>query len=81
MSGDMAIRVGENMPDQYRKMYKSSCTNCGATFSIIHQMQFADVGRAERQARSFDNILAEEHVDPKFTGHPRYYELDDLDSN
>lgn len=73
----MAIRVGTKIPAQYRKMEKSVCKICGATFSIIHQQALADQKLATSQIDILRNILSEEHVDPKFKDHPESYELDD----
>jgi len=77
MSQSMAIRVGEKMPDEYQKMTKAVCDNCGATFSIIHYQAFADAARAANQIDTLKSILGEEHVDPKFQDHLKSYDLDD----
>jgi hypothetical protein len=68
MSQHKAIRVGEKMPSQYRKMAKAVCTNCGATFSIVHHHDQSD---------ALKSILSGEHVDDKFQDHPPSYDLDD----
>jgi hypothetical protein len=77
MTQSMAMRVGEKIPAQYRKMAKSVCKTCGATYSIIHQQAFADQELATNQVEILTNILSGEHVDPKFQSHPESYELDD----
>ena len=77
MTQSMAIRVGQKIPAQYRKMAKSACKTCGATFSIVHQQAFANQELATGQIDILKHILSEEHVDPKFQGHPESYELDD----
>jgi hypothetical protein len=76
MSGVSAIRVGQQLPDHYKKMATSVC-KCGATFSIIHQQPFADPTRAEKQVDTLKSILGGEHVDPKFQDHLTFYCLDD----
>jgi hypothetical protein len=77
MTQCMAIRVGEKIPAQYRKMEKSVCKTCDATFLIIHQQALADQALATSQVDILKNILSEEHVDRKFQGHPESYDLDD----
>ena len=77
MSGDKAIRVGQRLPDDCQKMTRSVCSECGATFSIVHQKPYADRQRAEKQVEVLKGILAREHVDSKFQGHVASYDLDD----
>jgi hypothetical protein len=76
MSQHKAIRVGEKMPSQYRKMAEAVCTNCGATFSIVHHYALADAALATDQSDALESILSEEHVDDKFQDHPPSYDLD-----
>jgi hypothetical protein len=85
MIGDKAIRIGVDLPGQYRRMARVMCdfspdkwTYCGATFWIIHQDRTVDKSRADRQVGELKRILAGEHIDEtELNVHQRTYELND----
>jgi hypothetical protein len=76
MSTDKAIRVGQKLPKNYKKMAQSAC-NCGATYSIIHEEPFAETKRALKQVAHLKSILSDEHVDEKHRVHLTSYDLDE----
>lgn len=76
MTGDQAMRVGQKLPDEYEKMGKSVCSNCGATYSIIHRLPFKGADRVQTQIEQVKSILVGEHGG-NFKDHQDFYELDD----
>jgi hypothetical protein len=84
VTGDKAIRFGEQFPPQYTKMVKVMCdfslgdrTYCGAIFRIIHEEKTADLARVKKQFIQLLTILRGEHVknaDSKV--HKKVYDLD-----
>jgi hypothetical protein len=77
VSNFIAILVGEKLPPHYRKMgERAICSQCGATFSIIHAAALADETLAAYQITVVKEILAGEHVDDKFEDHLKVYGLD-----
>jgi hypothetical protein len=79
MARDSAIPKEQKMPDGYRQMAKTVCTECGAWYLIIHEHPFADADRARRQQGVVAKILGGEHHDKKFERHLGLY--DNLDPN
>jgi hypothetical protein len=85
MIGDKAIRLGEDLPDHYRKMARAIChfssdarSYCGAMFWIIHEERTADPSRAGKQAAELNRILLREHTyDADVYVHRKTYELKD----
>ena len=84
MIGDKAIRFGEKLPAQYKKMVKVMCdfspgdrSYCGATFRIIHEEKTADLTRAQKQFIQLLTILRGEHVEKADSKvHKNVYDLD-----
>jgi hypothetical protein len=77
VSNFIAIRVGQKLPVNYRKMEERAiCPQCGATFSIAHAKVLADENLAAGQIKEIQEILAGEHVDDKFKDHLVTYEMD-----
>jgi hypothetical protein len=78
MIADRAVRLGQEVPEGYKRMETLVCPTCNSKFAIIHQLPFADPIRAKNQVISVEDMLAGEHVDPKHHGHLDSYEdLDD----
>jgi len=77
MTGDNAIPRGQNIPDGYKQMAKSVCTECGVWYLIIHEQPFADADRARTQAGLFARVLGGEHHEERFVHHLDVYK--DLD--
>lgn len=75
MSRYMALRVGEKQPDQYQTMDKVVCQTCRATFWIIHHQPFVNKALVTIQIEAVRDILSGEHVDPKFQGHLKSYDV------
>ena len=88
MIGDKAIRIGVDLPGQYRRMVRVLCdfspdkwSYCGATFWIIQEDRTADKSRADKQVGELKRILAEEHIDEAdLDVHQKTYELKEKDS-
>ena len=77
MLGDTAIRVGQPVSDQSKKMEQLYCDECGATFWITHEHRTADLARARKQIPLVKRILSGEHVDSKFKDRLKSYDVDD----
>ena len=84
MTGDKAIRFGEQLPPEYTKMVKVMCdfpldarTYCGAIFRIIHEEKTADLARAKKQLMELLKILRGEHTENADSKvHKKIYDLD-----
>jgi hypothetical protein len=84
VTGDKAIRFGEQFPTQYKKMVKvmwdfspGDRTYCGATFRIIHEEETADLSRAKKQFIQLLTILRGEHtLNTDSRVHKMVYDLD-----
>ncbi|HLY62873.1 MAG TPA: hypothetical protein VKV95_19175 [Terriglobia bacterium] len=84
MIGDIAIRVGQKLPQQHQKMGQVVCgftdrqnNVCGATFWIIHPDHTASVVRIKVQALDVTRKLRGEHTDlADQKVHQNIYDLD-----
>jgi hypothetical protein len=75
VKGDKAIRIGEVLPAEYKKINQAKCS-CGATFWIIQPMCDLNSTRAEERGETLKTILAGEHLYDNVIEHLKSYDLE-----
>ena len=65
MSTAIAIKSENNIPQGYKEMGQTKCATCGAAYTVIHAMHFADELEAERQIEHMRVYLIGDHADEK----------------